>query len=367
MDKNKSFTVSRRNFLALSGAAAVTLAINPRSVFAAGTEEITILTWETYHDDPWLAEWTKKTGVKVNVVRAGSSDEIFARTQSGAIQADIIYFETGSIPRYKDLKLITPIDVAKIPNAKNITSGLDYEKRATIDGKLYGLPYNWGTQPLIYSEALFTSPPDSWAVLWDKKYQGKVGLFDDAYITFPMIALYVGAADPYNLTDKEFDECIKALRALRPQVRTIARGFDDALQQYAQGDTVVGYCQNINTVYGLQAQGKKFNYAFPKQGTPTWIDSAVITPKGQRAVVYQFMNDNLSLPWQGRFISTSFNNGILSEAEGREAGVAEDILAKTNVIDQSKPGFWDKMSIFKSPENIDRRVEIWNDFKAGTL
>ncbi|MNV74459.1 hypothetical protein D3C71_1676790 [compost metagenome] len=57
----------------------------------------------------------------------------------------------------------------------------------------------------------------------------------------------------------------------------------------------------------------------------------------------------------------------MSEAEGREAGVAEDVLAKTNVIDQSKPGFWDKMSIFKSPENIDRRVEIWNDFKAGTL
>ncbi|MCY1314288.1 hypothetical protein D9M70_649120 [compost metagenome] len=79
------------------------------------------------------------------------------------------------------------------------------------------------------------------------------------------------------------------------------------------------------------------------------------------------MNDNLSLPWQGRFISTSFNNGILTEASGREAGIPADILAKTNVIDQSKPGFWEKMSIFQSPENIDRRVEIWNDFKAGIL
>ncbi|AOE85891.1 extracellular solute-binding protein [Pseudomonas sp. TCU-HL1] len=368
MDKKNGFTLGRRQFLALSGTAAAVMAMGgARNVFAASDDEITILTWETYHDDAWVAEWTKNTGIKVKVVRAGSSDEIFAQTQSGAVKADIIYFETGSIPRYKELGLITPIDASKIPNAKNITSGLHYQERATIDGKLFGLPYNWGTQPLMYDETVFTSPPDSWAVLWDKKYQGKVSLFDDAYITFPMIALYVGAANPYNLTDAEFEECIQALRALRPQVRTIARGFDDALQQYAQGEAVVGYCQNINTVYALQSKGKKFNYRFPKEGTPTWIDSAVITPQGQREAVYRFMNDNLSLPWQGRFISTSFNNGVLTEAGGQEAGVPADILAKTNVIDQSKPGFWEKMSIFQSPENIDRRVEIWNDFKAGIL
>src|SRR5262245_3566671 len=53
----------------------------------AADKELTVFTWETYHDDPWIAEYTAKTGVKINVVRTGSVDEMFAQASSGAVQA----------------------------------------------------------------------------------------------------------------------------------------------------------------------------------------------------------------------------------------------------------------------------------------
>ena len=359
--------MGRRQFLATSAGGVAVLAAPAlmRSAYAA--DEITIFTWETYHEDPWLAEWTDKTGIKVNVVRTGGVDEMFAQASSGAVQADVFYIDSGSILRYKQANLIVPIDVAQLPEASNISAGLKYQERNSIEGALYGVPYNWGTQPLMYDEDVVKSGIDSWDVLWDEQFAGKVNLFDDAYITFPMIALKAGAKDPYNLTDDEFEACRQALVALRPQVRTIARGFNDAEALYAAGDASLGYCQNISIVFNLQAKGRKFNYSFPKEGTPTWIDNAVVSEKGNRPAVYQFLNDNLTIPWQSRFIASSLNNGILTEEGANKGGVAQDVLKKTNIIDQSQPGFWEKMSVFMFPENIDRRVQMWNDFKAGTL
>jgi spermidine/putrescine transport system substrate-binding protein len=359
--------MNRRTLMkGLGGLATAAVASPYISRRALAAREITIFTWETYHEDPWIAEWTKKTGIPVKVVRTGSVDEMFAQTQSGAIQADIIYIDSGSLKRYKDANLIAPIDPSRVPNAGNVTAGLKWQERNSIDGRTWAIPYNWGTQPLMYDETAMDKP-DSWAALWDAKYAGKVNMFDDAYVTFPMIALYVGVKNPYNLTDEEFDKCREALKALRPQVRTIARGFNDAEQSYAAGEATIGYCQNIAIVFNLQNKGKKFNYAFPKEGTPTWIDNAVLTEKGNRDEVYQFISDNLTPEWQARFINFSFNNGVLTADMAEKGGVGDDILKKTNIADQDAADFWPKMSVFQPPENIDKRLEIWNDFIAGTL
>ena len=160
----KTGTLNRRKFLAGVGAGALAAPMVVRAGRAFGAvEPITIFTWETYHEDPWIAEWSAKSGVAVNVVRTGSVDEMYAQTRSGAVQADVLYFDSGSIKRYKEAELIAPIDVAKIPNAKNITAGLKYEERNAVDGAIYGLPYNWGTQPLMFEEGK-VSATDSWEI-----------------------------------------------------------------------------------------------------------------------------------------------------------------------------------------------------------
>lgn len=361
--------ISRRSFLAgTAGIGAMAMSSSlPRPARADGGE-ILLLTWETYQDDPWLAEYATRTGVKVTAVRAGSIDEMYAQVQSGAISPDVIYFDTGTAHRFKNAGLIVPFDAAKVANKTNVSPSMDWQNKCTIDGALYGgIPYNWGNQPLMYSRDAVDAEPQSWDALWDPKYKGKVNLFDDGYVAMQMIALSVGARDPFNLTDAEFDACAKRLKELRPQVGTISRGFDDAQAIYAAGDAVIGYCQNIAIVSNLKGLGKNFAYTFPKEGTPTWIDCSVITARGNRKEVYDFVNEGLTKEWQARFITASSNNGILTGEEAKAAGVAETVLAKTNILDQSTAGFWEKMVVMKLPEDIDRRVAMWNDFKAGTL
>ena len=366
--RSDSLHISRRSLIKAVPSIGAAALLGGASPARAAGEEITIFTWETYQDDDWLKQWTAKSGVKVNAIRTGSADEMYAKLRSGAVEADIVYFDIGSIPRYVDANLIAPVDLAKVPNASNITSGLKWQDRCTVGGKLMAVPYNWGTQPLMFNTSVVQPKPNSWAVLWDAKYAGKVNLPDASDIAIPMVALYVGAKDPYNLTDAEFDKVAHALRALRPQLRTIARGFDDATVIYASGDADLGYCQNISEVFQLQGQGKPFDYAFPTEGTPTWIDCSIVTAKGAgRQVVYDFINENLTPAWQARFIESSLNNGVLSASAAGSAGVPEDVLKKTNIPAQDDPGFWAKMSLLQNPNNLDRRLEIWNAFKAGTL
>jgi spermidine/putrescine transport system substrate-binding protein len=359
--------VSRRAVLK-GGVAAATAALSTPSLIRKtwAAETITLLTWETYHDDPWVEEWSKANSTEVKAVRIGSVDELFSQPFSGAVKPDIMYIETGSLPRFKTAGLITDIDVSKVPNVTNITSKLDWKKFASVDGTLVGIPYNWGTQPLMY-DADKVKEPASWAALWDKTFEGKVNMFDDCTITFPMIALYIGAKDPFNLTEDEFGKCETALRDLRKQVRVIARGFDDASTIYAAGDAVIGYCQNVAVVTSLQAKGKNFKYTLPKEGTPTWIDCTGVSPQGQRPIVYKFINDNLSPEWQSRFIKTSTNNGVLNAATAKKAGLTEETLKVTNLLDSEASDFWAKLVVYQKPEDLDRRLQIWNDFKAGTL
>jgi spermidine/putrescine transport system substrate-binding protein len=374
-DALEASQLNRRRFLQLSAALGVTAASGGILAACGGGSSgggpakagsaINILTWETYHEPDWVKAYTKKAGVEVKVTEAGSVDEMYAKARSGG-DWDIIVFDSGSIPRYRKADLIAPLDASKVPNTSNITPSIpSYEEVNTFDGELWGLPYNWGTQPLMYDTKAVSPAPTSWEALWDPKYKGKVVMFDDSYITMPMIALYVGAEDPYNLTDPEWEKVRDALKRLRPQVRTIATGFDDAVTIYAQGDGVIGYCQNVSIVANLNDKGKSFEYTFPREGTPLWIDNSIITKRGDRQEVYDFISNSLSLPWQGDFINFSANNGILTEDDARKAGVKPEVMKNNDIVTQGTPGFTDKMSVISPPESVEKRLEVWNEFKAG--
>jgi len=137
--------------------------------------------------------------------------------------------------------------------------------------------------------------------------------------------------------------------------------------EYASGDADIGYCENISSVFALQKQGKPASYTYPP-GTLAWIDCNCLTPTGvKRQVIYDFVNETLSPAWQARFINTSGNNGILDYDAAVKAGVTEESLKKSNIPDMKDPKFWQKMIFFQNSENFDRRLEMWNAFKAGTL
>ena len=201
--------LSRRELLQRGAATGLALSASglavgvARAATASSTSStINILSWETYHDDPWMKQASKDLGLKFNVVRVGSVDELFAKARAATTPWDLFLVDSGSITRYKSAGLISPIDATKLPQLKSVNPALPFNKFDKIKGQLWAAPYNWGTQPLIFDKTQ-VPPADrkTWRSLWNPKYKGKVMIPDDAYITLPMIALAWGI-NPFNWTKK---------------------------------------------------------------------------------------------------------------------------------------------------------------------
>ncbi len=325
---------------------------------------VTILTWEGYHDQAMLDAYAEQTGVKVTQITAGSVDEMFAKAQSSQGQIDLVYFDLGNVDRYYKAGMLQPLDPSQVPNVKNISPGLPWEPALTVDGQVYGLPYNWGTLPLCWSKEAFPTPPTSWKVLWDPANTGKVSIPDDSYLGIPMVALAQGINNPYDLDDAGFAEVKSGLEGLRPQVKTLTAGFNDQANMFASGDAVVGYCQNIAVVNELNAEGDKFAYGFPTEGTPFWVDSSMMMKGANRQEVYDFINYTLEVPWQTKFIEATGSAGIISYEEAAKT-VPEDVLAKSEIVNLQDPNFWEAMKPMVAPNRMDERIALWNEFKAG--
>lgn len=327
---------------------------------------VKIVTWETYHNQPWLDAYSEASGVKVEQVLAGSVDEMFSKVRA-ADDIDLVYYDIGSIPRYIEAGLASPIDLSLVTSALGtVAPGLPWKDAATHDGQVYGVPYNWGTQPLMWNAEVITTPPDSWQVLWDPEFAGRVTMPDDSYIGMAMVGLAVGVPDPYNFREEDWETVRAKLAELRPQIQTLTQGYDVAQSLYASGEAVVGYCQNVAIVFALQDEGLDFQFGFPSEGTPFWIDCSNFTPNGQRQEVYDFVNAINSPDWQVRFISETGAAGVVTP-EVAEGGVPADVLARTEIPSQQIDGYWDRMSPLQNPEDFDRRLELWNEFKAGVL
>jgi len=69
-------TLDRRRFLA--GTAAAAAAVAAPAIVRAADKELRILTWEGYAEPEWLDKFKSATGATVNVLYAGSADDMFA-------------------------------------------------------------------------------------------------------------------------------------------------------------------------------------------------------------------------------------------------------------------------------------------------
>jgi spermidine/putrescine-binding protein len=369
-----------------AASAAAATAGDARISAGEASQTLNILTWETYDNQPWLDQFKKKTGITVKATNVGSPAEMFAKTKANPGQYDIVYATSGWFDNYVQSNLLLPIDESRVQNVKELRLGFNWRAATSVHRKNYAILYNWGDQPLgwlpkfvpgKYNVKKYAAKGvlDDWNVLWDPQFKGKVSIFDDPTSVEPMIPLALGFKNPYRLTPTQFDAFSKKLLELRKQVKRLTSGFNDQTQQFASGEAIIGYVNNVASVVALKKAGHTLAINnLVKQGTPAWSDNMAITRAGggkKLDAVYAFINESLSIPWQARFIATSGNSGTLNyeqatSAEARHAGLKKAQLAAT-LIPATREGkaFFEKMIFFQSVENLQKRLDLWNKFKLG--
>jgi len=340
--------LTRRQALALGAAALATPFISRQSRAAS---DFRILTWEGYTEPEWVKPFEEKHGVKTSIVYAGSVDEMFAKMQgSQGTDFDIVAFDTSAFARYMNASLIKPLDLSKIPNAANLLPAFKSVAPLMHGSEQFGIPFAWGSLPLVYDKTAFPTAPDSWSVMWDPENAQKIIALDDANNSIVLAAIVLGIKDPFHLTDAQFDQVKQKLIEQKRLLLTYYAGFDDGVAIFAQSGIKAMFSMGEPQVPGLKAKGVDAAFVIPKEGAIGWLDCWTISAGTKDVDLAHAWIDACLDKKVGAYLSDKKSYGNTTDEEAN-----------------TRNGFTyaDKLVWLQTPENFEKRVAVWNEVKAA--
>ena len=258
-----------------------------------GEGVLDIVAWPGYIErgdtDPafdWVSGFEAATGCKVRIKTAGTSDEMVALMNEGGF--DLVTASGDASLRLISGKRVQQVNTDLIPSWKDVDSRLQNAPWHTVDGKHYGTPYQWGTNVLMYNTDVFTTPPDSWSVVFEettlpdgKSNKGRIQAFDgpiyiaDAALYLMSVQPQLGIKDPYELTEEQY---AAALDLLRQQRKIVNRYWHDAFVQMDDftNEGVVASSSWPFQVNILQSQNAPIASVVPKEGATGWADTTMM-------------------------------------------------------------------------------------------
>ena len=243
---------------------------------SSGGKPVTLFQWEDYMDPPFLADYEKTYNEKPNVTIFADEDEAFAKMRAG-YKPDVMgpcYYE---FPRWKEAGLLQPIDTAKLKNWNKISPTLRNMPGISAGGtKVWFVPHYWGNTSITFRTDLAPEyvKSQSWNILFDPKYKGRVAVLDGVDDTVPFIAKMIGI-NAYNMTPEQYEQVKAKLRELIKQTRTVSSDDTTLTQGLASGEIVAAMSWRV--VYKtLHAEGKPVAYMNPPGGMFTYVCGLVM-------------------------------------------------------------------------------------------
>jgi len=244
-------------------------------------ESLSLLVWEGYSDDSAVQAFEESHHCKIVASFMGSSDELVAKLRGGsASNYDVISPSSDVAASIARTGLAAPLDLSKLPSYAQLSSRLRDLPLVKSNGQVYGVPFMWGPNPLLYDTTVFAQPPDSWAILWDPKYKGKISVWDDLSTVY-LAAQILGFDKPdpsqlYNLTDDQLTAVRKKLIELKPNIRKIWATGGELTNLFQNHEVVLAMGWPLNT-NDLRKLNFPIGETIPKENTTGWIDHLMIT------------------------------------------------------------------------------------------
>jgi len=326
---------------------------------------LNLLVWEGYADPSFVAGFEEQCKCKVAASYMGSSDELVAKLRGGSAgNYDVISPSSDVATMISTAGLAAPLDLSKLPSYNQLSPMLTALPLVRANGQVFGVPFMWGPNPLIYETTAFPQAPDSWSVLWDPKLKGKISVWDELSTVY-MAAQVLGYDKPdpsqlYNLTDEQLESVKKKLLELKPNIRKMWSTGGELTNLFENHEVVAAMGWPLNTAE-LRKKNFPVGETIPKENTTGWIDHLMITAASEnKDLAYQFLEYMVEAKTQKavsdvtHYTPANPQAGALMTADERQLLHLDDV---DNY--QKRIYFW---------QNVPRRAkynEIWNEVKAA--
>jgi putative spermidine/putrescine transport system substrate-binding protein len=286
------FKTSTAIALALS-IVAPSLAADMKTEIGAGEGALNVVAWagylergETDKNFDWVTKFEEKSGCKVSVKTANTSDEMVALMNEGGF--DLVTASGDASLRLIAGGRVQPVNKDLIPSWGTVDPRLQSAPWHTVDGVHYGVPYMWGPNVLMYNTNVFKEAPTSWDVVFKEMtlpdgksnagrvqaYDGPIHIADAAqYLMFHNKDL--GITNPYELNADQYKA---ALDLLREQRKLVGRYWHDAFIQMDdfKNEGVVASGSWPFQVNILKSGGAPVASTIPQEGATGWADTTML-------------------------------------------------------------------------------------------
>ncbi len=306
---------------------------------------------ETDKNYDWVTKFEADTGCKVNVKPAGTSDEMVSLMTQGTY--DLVTASGDASLRLIRGNTVQAIDIARVPSYATVDQRLQEAPWHYVDGKHYGVPYQWGPNVLAYNTNVFKTPPTSWSVVFEptkladgKGNKGRVQAYDGA-IYIADAALYLmakkpdlGIKNPYELNEDQYKAALDVLRAQKPLVQRYWHDANVQVQDFTTEGIVASssWPFQVNT---LRANKQPVEGTVPAEGATGWADTTMMHAKAPHPnCAYQWLEWSLNPKLQGDLAAWFGSNPSVPAACQNNALLGADGCRTNGFENFEKVWFW---------------------------
>jgi putative spermidine/putrescine transport system substrate-binding protein/spermidine/putrescine transport system substrate-binding protein len=329
-------------------------------------ESLSLLVWEGYSDDSFVRSFEESHHCKVTASHMGSSDELVAKLRGGsASNYDVISPSSDVAASIVKAGLAAPLDLSRIPSYSQLSTKLRELSLVKSNGRVYGVPFVWGPNPILYDTTAFVQPPDSWSIFWDPKYRGKISLWDELSSVY-MAAQVLGYDKPdpnqiYNLSDDQLEAVKKKLIQLKPNIRKYWSTGGDLTNLFQNHEITLamGWPLMTNQLRALQFP---IGEVIPKENTTGWIDHLMITAaSSHKELATEFLEYMIEAQTQKRVSDVTH---YTPANPGASQFLSDD--EKKGLHLDNPDAYMQRIYFWQDVPRRAKYTEIWNEVKNAS-
>jgi len=278
----------------------------------------------------------------------------------GGKQIDMVSGDALWVPEFYKNGLIEPFDIESLDTAKGLFPEAKKLPFWQTDKGYMAFPFGWSPIQIAYNPKYVDPAPDSWEVLWDPKYKGRIAMELQPFDVMAFMAKYLGFKEAYNMSTDEIKQAKERLIALKPNILKFVEQNVELVKLMA--DESIWLCtSNIGMEDRVKdAGGPAIKTFIPKEGTVGFLDGEMLVKGGvNHDVAMAFLNVAETGEWLGKNF-LEYGRPLLSKD-------AYDWLVKNGYEERAKRYLFDKPEVatqmtLKGPaKNMDAYIAAFNE------
>ena len=264
--------------------------------------------------------------IEVNYTTYATNEDMYSKIKNGGGSFDVIVPSDYMIEKMINEDMLLEFNPEELPNFVNIDDAFKGANAVYDPGNRHSVPYTYGMLGVIYNKALVDKEDyadESWALLWNEKYKGKILQFNNPRDAFGSAMYFLNL----DINSKSLDVWTAARDKLAEQ-KPLVQGYvnDEIFNKMTTASAAVApyFAGDFLT---MASQNEDLSFYYPKEGTNYFVDAMCIPKTAKNPdIAKEYINFMLSeeaAVANALYVGYASPNKVVVESEDYREGMAE--------------------------------------------